>query len=443
MSATDRIKKKLARLPSSPGVYLMKDAKGEVIYVGKAAILKNRVRSYFHSPKGMPRKTRRLAQEIADFEVVRTSTEAEAFILEDSLIKRYQPQFNIRLRDDKRYPYLKITDEPYPRVLIVRRRRDDRARYFGPYTNAKAMRSLLKLAQKIFPIRTCTLNLPLQKPRRVCLNYHIGRCLGPCAGLVSAEEYTQAVQGAAMLFEGRVAGLMKRMRERMAAAAAEERFELATHLRDQIIALSRALERQSVALSDLADRDALGVAIEEDRACVEVFLVRAGRLSGRETFHLRAPEDPSLADVLSAFLTQYYSAATTIPQEVLLPAEIAESDRISDWLSSLRGRRVKLKVPKRGEKHHLIEMASENARYSLKGERISTTLRAETGAALAELAEALSLSSFPQRIEAFDISNTQGGRRPGRWSSSKTAARGATTIAGSRCGSQVSRTTTR
>jgi len=413
MSATDRIKKKLARLPSSPGVYLMKDAKGGVIYVGKAAVLKNRVRSYFHSPQGMPRKTRRLAQEIADFEVIQTSTEAEAFILEDSLIKRYQPRFNIRLRDDKRYPYLKITDEPYPRVMIVRRRRDDRARYFGPYTNAKAMRSLLKLAQKIFPIRTCTLNLPLQKPHRVCLNYHIGRCLGPCAGLVSAEEYAQVVDGAALLFEGRAVSLMKRLREMMAAAAAEERFELATHLRDQIIALSRALERQSVALSDLADRDAIGVAIEEDRACVEVFLVRAGRLSGRETFHLRAPEDPSLADVLSAFLTQYYSAATTIPQEVLLPAEIAESDRISGWLSSLRGRRVKLKVPQRGEKHRLIEMASENARYSLKGERISTTLRAETGAALAELAEALSLSSFPQRIEAFDISNTQGGEATG------------------------------
>jgi hypothetical protein len=163
MSATDRIKKKLARLPSSPGVYLMKDAKGEVIYVGKAAVLKNRVRSYFHSPQGMTRKTRRLAQEIADFEVVQTSTEVEAFILEDSLIKRYQPRFNIRLRDDKRYPYLKITNEPYPRVMIVRRRRDDGARYFGPYTNAKAMRSLLKLAQKIFPIRTCTLNLPLQR----------------------------------------------------------------------------------------------------------------------------------------------------------------------------------------------------------------------------------------------------------------------------------------
>jgi excinuclease ABC subunit C len=403
MSDTERITLKLARLPSSPGVYLM-----TVIYVGKAAVLKNRVRSYFHSPQGMTRKTRRLVSEIADFEVIQTATEAEAFLLEDNLIKHYQPRFNIRLRDDKRYPYLKITDEPYPRVMIVRRRRDDGARYFGPYTNAKAMRSLLKLAQKLFPIRTCTLNLPLKNPRRVCLNYHIGRCLGPCAGCVSEEEYAQAVEGAAMLFEGRVVGLMRRLRRRMARAAAAERFELAAHLRDQITALSRALERQSVALSDLADRDAIGVAIEEDRACVEVFLVRAGRLSGRETFYLRAPEDPSAAEVISAFLTQYYSAATTIPQEVLLPVEITESDRVSDWLSSLRGHRVRLKRPKRGEKHRLVEMANENARYSLKGERISTSLRAETTTALAELAEALSLSSFPQRIEAFDISNTQG-----------------------------------
>ena len=413
MSTTDRITDKLARLPSSPGVYLMKDAGGAVIYVGKAAVLKTRVRSYFHALPEMEVKTRALVSEIAAFEVIKTTTEAEAFILEDSLIKRHQPRFNIRLRDDKRYPYLKITDEPYPRVMIVRRRHKDGARYFGPYTNAKAMRSTLKLAQKLFPIRTCNLTLPLKKPRRPCLNYHIGRCLGPCANLVSEEEYAQAVEGAAMLFDGRTFGLVKRLRERMGEAAVAKRFEQAANIRNQITALSRALERQSVALPDTIDRDAIGIAIDKDRACAEVFLIREGRLSGRKTFHLRAPQEPSVKEVLSAFLAQYYAAATTIPQEVLLPTEIPDAERIGAWLSSLRGKRARLKVPQRGEKHRLVEMANENARYSLKGERITTSLREESSAALAELAEALSLSSFPQRIEAFDISNTQGGEATG------------------------------
>lgn len=407
------INEKLAQLPASPGVYLMKDDRGKVIYVGKAAILKNRVRSYFHSPQGMEVKARRLTERIADFEVIRTATETEAVILEENLIKSYQPWFNIRLRDDKRYPYLKITDEPYPRLMVVRRRQMDGARYFGPYTNAKAMRSTLKLAQKLFPIRTCTLDLPLKKPRRVCLNYHIGRCMGPCAGLIGEEEYRQAVDGAALLFEGRVSGLVKRLQARMTDAATAERFELAARLRDQVTALSRVLERQSVALPDLVDRDALGVAIEEDRACVEIFLIRAGRLSGRETFHLHAPGDPNIATVLSAFLTQHYTQATTIPQEILLPTEIADSARIAACLSSLYGQRVRLKVPKRGEKYHLIKMVNENARFSLKGERITASFRAETTATLSELAEGLSLSSFPQRIEAFDISNTQGGEATG------------------------------
>lgn len=413
MSTTDRITDKLAQLPSSPGVYLMKDAGGAVIYVGKAAVLKTRVRSYFHALPEMEVKTRRLVSEIAAFEVIKTTTEAEAFLLEDSLIKRHQPRFNIRLRDDKRYPYLKITDEPYPRVMIVRRRHKDGARYFGPYTNAKAMRSTLKLAQKLFPIRTCNLTLPLKKPRRPCLNYHIGRCLGPCANLVSEEEYAQAVEGAAMLFDGRTFGLVKRLRERMGEAAVAKRFEQAANIRNQITALSRALERQSVALPDTIDRDAIGIAIDKDRACAEVFLIREGRLSGRKTFHLRAPQEPSVKEVLSAFLAQYYAAATTIPQEVLLPTEIPDAERIVAWLSFLRGKRARLKVPQRGEKHRLVEMANENARYSLKGERITTSLREESSAALAELAEALSLSSFPQRIEAFDISNTQGGEATG------------------------------
>lgn len=408
MTTNDRLTDKLAELPASPGVYLMRSAAGEVIYVGKAAVLRNRVRSYFHSQTGMSAKTQALVAEIADFEVIQTSTEVEAFILEDSLIKRHQPRFNIRLRDDKRYPYLKITNEPFPRVMIVRRRQPDGARYFGPYTNVKAMRATLKLAQKLFPIRTCTLDLPLKTPRRPCLNVHIGRCLGPCAEMVTQEEYAEAVTGAAMLFEGRVSGLVGRLRVRMNAAAAAERFEQAAHLRDQIAALTRALERQSVALSDTRDRDAVGVAIEDDRACAEVFFIRGGRLTGRESFHLRAPGDPSEAEVLSAFLSQYYAVAARIPRELLLSGAVEDSESVSGWLSGLAGRRVALRVPVRGEKRRLVEMATENARFALKAERLGAALHEEANIALAELAEALSLSTFPQRIEAFDISNTQG-----------------------------------
>jgi len=409
----ERIAERIDGLPAGPGVYLMKGPGGEVLYVGKAAALCSRVRSYFGSPDGLTAKTRALVEEVDDLEVIRTSTEAEAFLLEDSLIKRYQPPYNARLRDDKRYPYLKITDEPFPRVVIVRRRGRDGARYFGPYTSAKAMRSTLKLAQKLFPIRTCNLSLPLPTPRRPCLNHFIGRCLGPCAGLVTEAEYARAVDGAALLFEGRIGGLVRRLRREMDEAAGAREYERAAGLRDRIEALTRSLERQSVTLSDFVDRDAIGIALEGDRASAQVFQVRAGRLSGRETFHLRAPAGAEVPEVLESFLTQYYANATSIPKEVLLPVEVEGAAEISSWLSSLRGSRAAVRTPRRGEKRRLVEMAVDNARYAMKGEQRREALRPEAAGALFELAELLSLSSFPQRIEAFDISNTQGGEATG------------------------------
>ena len=321
----ESIEQKLADLPSTPGVYLMKDAAGQILYVGKAASLRSRVRSYFQSPDGLAPRTQALVSEIADLEVIRTATEPEAFLLEDALIKRHQPRFNVRLRDDKRYPYLRITSEPFPRVLLVRRRQADGGRYFGPFTNVKAMRGTLKLAQKLFPIRTCTLDLPLKTPRRPCLNFDIGRCLGPCAGTVSETEYATAVDGAARFLEGRVAGLARELRAAMEDAAARQEYERAAGLRDRLGALLRTLERQSVVSSDLADRDAIGLALGEGRACAQVFLVREGRLSARETFHLRTPEGAQVPDVLEPFLTQYYAQATTIPREVLLPEAIGET----------------------------------------------------------------------------------------------------------------------
>lgn len=409
---TVSFEEKLSALPASPGVYLMKDAEGTVLYVGKAASLRSRVRSYFQSADGLAARTQALVAEIADFEVIRTATESEAFLLEDALIKRHQPRFNVRLRDDKRYPYLRITDEPFPRILVVRRRLD-RARHFGPFTNVKAMRSTLRLAQKLFPIRTCHLDLPLATPRRPCLNYHIGRCLGPCAELVSREEYAQAVDGAAMLLEGRVAGLVRRLEGEMEEAASRQEYEKAGSIRDRLAALSRTLERQSVALADAVDRDVIGLAIEGDRATAQVFLVRSGWLSGRETYHLRAPDGAPPAEVVASFLTQYYAGASAVPTEILLPTEIEGSDETAAWLSELRGSRVRLAVPKRGEKRQLVALAEENARFALKGSLKEDATKKEATGALVELVDALSLSGFPQRIEAFDISNTQGGEATG------------------------------
>jgi excinuclease ABC subunit C len=413
MARNDSIEEKLKSLPTTPGVYLMKDSRDEVIYVGKAASLRSRVRSYFQAQAEAERRTQSLVAEIDDFDVIQTQTESEAFLLEDSLVKRHQPRFNARLRDDKRYPYLKITAEPFPRVMVVRRRLDDGARYFGPYTNAKAMRATLKLAQKLFPIRTCTLDLPLKTPRRPCLNHHIGRCLAPCAELVSIKEYDAMVDRAAMLFEGRVSGLISGLRQEMRAASEAQRFERAAHVRDQMESLERSLERQSVVFSDTIDRDVLGLAVGEGRASAQVFLVRGGRMAGRESYHLRVPDESSESEILSAFLTQYYANASSVPREILLPLEIENPDRLEVWLTGLRGRRVHVRVPQRGEKRGLVELASDNARFAMKGEQRNEAIRKEATAALVELAEALSLSVFPQRIEAFDISNTQGGEATG------------------------------
>jgi len=413
MPTTEPIEEKLKSLPTSPGVYLMKDAKGRVIYVGKAASLRPRVRSYFQAQARKERRTRRLVVEIADFELIQTQTESEAFLLEDALIKRHQPRFNARLRDDKRYPYLKITAEPFPRVKVVRRRLDDSARYFGPYTNAKAMRSTLRLAQKLFPIRTCSLDLPLSTPRRPCLNHQIGRCLAPCADLVSPEEYGVLVDRAALLFEGRYSGLLIGLHEEMLAASGARRFEQAARLRDQISSLRRTFEHQSVVMSDTIDRDVHGLALEEGQASAQVFLVRGGLIVGRETYPLRVPTEASEEEILSAFLTQYYANASSIPREVLLPLEIEGVAKLESWLSELRGRRVYVRIPKRGEKRHVVMLATDNARFMMKAGLRHAAGRNKAATALVELSEALSLSAFPQRIEAYDISNTQGGEATG------------------------------
>jgi len=397
---------KAAALPNAPGVYIFRGPNGEVLYVGKATSLRDRVRSYFQAERNLPYKVRRLRREAADLEAILTSTVSEALILEDALIKKHRPPFNVKLRDDKRYPYLKLTRERFPRVQVVRRRGEDGARYFGPYTSARAMRRALKLAHRLFPIRTCNLDLDRKRLDRPCLLYHIGRCSGPCAGLVSEEEYAGYVEGAALIFQGRVEEVVERLRGEMARAADEERFEHAAQLRDHIRALERLQERQAVALPEPADLDAVGMAAGRDRGYGTVLIVRGGRLIGREGFPLRLPPDTPPEEALSEFLDLYYTRATAIPGEVLLPAEIDDAAALAEYLSFRRGGRVAVLVPRRGERRRLVGMAERNAQLALK--RMEAEELATEEDALEALAEALDLSVRPWRIEAFDISNLKG-----------------------------------
>ncbi len=402
---------KVRDLPKSPGVYLFYGDDGSVLYVGKASSLRDRVRSYFQK-RGLSPKVRLLMKEARELETIVTGTEEDALVLEDALVKKHRPRFNTRLRDDKRYPYLKITAEPFPRVLVVRRPADDGARYFGPFTSSRAMRRVLKLAHKLFPIRTCNLPLGEKRYERPCLLYHIGRCSGPCAGLVSPEEYGRAVDAAAHLFEGRVERVVEDLALDMVRAASEERFEHAARLRDTIQALERIRERQAVALPDPVDLDAVAVAVNEERGHGAVLIVRGGRLIGREGFPLTLSPGTAPEEALEEFLDQYYTRATAIPPEVLVPVALPETEALAAYLAGRRGGRVHVGVPRSPERRAILEMAERNAALALKQAEKVELLPAEEEA-VDELAESLSLSARPWRIEAFDISNLQGGEATG------------------------------
>ncbi|MBC7093728.1 excinuclease ABC subunit UvrC [Candidatus Bipolaricaulota bacterium] len=394
-------------LPKAPGVYLFRGKGGEVLYVGKGSVLRERVRSYFQAPRSLSAKVRRLVREAHDLEVIVTQSEADALILEDALIKKHRPRHNVRLRDDKRYPYLKVTAEPFPRVLVVRRPTDDGARYFGPYTSSRSMRRALKLAHKLFPIRTCNLPVGEKRYERPCLLYHIGRCSGPCAGLVSEADYRRYVDGAALLFEGRVDEVLARLRADMARAAEEERFEHAARLRDQVRALERIRERQAVALPDPVDLDAVGVAAAGERGYGAVLIVRGGRLIGREGFPLTLPPESTPEEALAEFLDQYYTRTMAVPQEVLVPFPVPELEALLTYLSRRRGAKVHGGVPRSAERRALVDMAGRNATFGLRERERDEGLPAEEDA-LDALAEALGLAVRPWRIEAFDISNLKG-----------------------------------
>ena len=402
---TEIVEEKLKLLPDSPGVYIMKNEAGKVIYVGKAVVLKNRVRQYFQSNKGHSPKVRVMVSKIADFETILTGSEMEALILECNLIKKYRPRYNISLKDDKTYPYVKVTlAEKYPRVMITRRIMKDGARYFGPYTQVGAVHESLKLLRRLFPMRTCK-HMDVDRP---CLEYHIKRCVAPCTGEVNPEEYKKMVDAVCLFLEGRTEIVEKRLEEQMMDAAENLRFEEAARLRDQLHAVQKVAEKQRI-VTGSGDQDAIGMSRSEIGVCVQIFFIRSGKMIGREHFLLSGSEEESNSDVLSAFLKQYYHRAAFIPHEILLPMEVPEQQVIGEWLTEKKGSKVYVEVPQRGTKHDIVMMAENNAAKYLSDEaaRIKTS-NEQTEGAVRELGEYLGMKQLPWRMECFDISHIQG-----------------------------------
>lgn len=387
----------------------MRNAKGEVIYVGKAARLKDRVRSYFGSPHGMEPKTRALREHIDDFEYIVVGNAGEALILEATLIKRHQPFFNIRLKDDKRYPYLKIdVQNPWPRVYITRRIEKDGARYFGPYASAGSVRATLDLTKKLFPWRSCTKEIT-GKDARPCLDYYIKRCIAPCTAYCTKEEYDEVIEDVILFLEGKSDDVLRRLRQQMTAASERMEYERAAQIRDQLRSIERTVERQMVATTRKEDADIFGMARDGDQACVQVFFVRGTQMIGRDTFVLEGVRDETDGAVLTNFLLQYYEGAQYIPKLVAIPAEAEERTTIEELLTEKRGALVEVRVPERGEKRRLVELAAENARESLALMRVKWMADAnKTEQALEQLTEELSLPDIPHRIECYDNSNIQG-----------------------------------
>lgn len=404
---SDSIKNALAVLPDKPGVYLMHDAEGKVIYVGKAVVLKNRVRSYFRNLASHTPKVKAMVAKIAEIETIVTSSEVEALILECNLIKKYRPRYNISLKDDKTYPYLKVTlQEDFPRLYMTRRLLRDGSKYYGPYADAGAMHATVKLLRSMFPLRTCR----KMNPDRPCLNYHIKRCLAPCAGYVSKEEYGQMIKSVCMVLDGRTTELERDLKQRMQAAAEDYAFEEAARLRDQLQAVERLNESQKAVTNNGGDMDIIGFAQDMTGNCLQIFFVRKGKLIGRDNFFLQDGGEAQ-QEVLTAFIKQYYNDATFIPREIVLPQlpEADEQQLIEAWLSGKAERKVELFVPQRGVKRELLQLANDNA-LKLLTERLrkgSLSLKNDEQAA-EELQQALGLEHSLERMDCFDISHTQG-----------------------------------
>jgi excinuclease ABC subunit C len=410
-----QLRERAGRVPARPGVYLLKDGQGRVIYVGKAAILPHRLRQYFQAPTRLGPRTRAMVAQVADLECIVTDNAVEALILEANLIKEHAPRYNVRLKDDKAYPFVRVAlEEPFPRLQVVRRRAKDGARYFGPYADVGAMRETLSLLRRFFPVRSCRKSLPGKTLERPCLNYHLGRCLGPCSGEVDPAEYRRAVEEACLFLEGRHDCLIPELKRRMAAAAAALEFERAARLRDQINVLERVNERQKIVARPSVEQDLAALVRSGGEggralAVVQIFQVRRGKLIGRSHFLLEEGLEREPGEILAAFLAQYYLEAGSVPREVLSEEELPEPEVLAAYLAARRGGPVVVRRPQRGQGRQLLLLVRENAETALAEElaRVAGEETLREGAAAA-LAEALGLPGPPRRIECYDISHTQG-----------------------------------
>ena len=400
---------KLKALPASPGCYIYKDVAGQVLYVGKALVLKNRVRSYFQKSTRHGTRIGRMVKKVADVEWIVVDSELEALVLECNLIKRYRPPYNVRLRDDKSYPYITITKEKYPRVMFTRKVRKDGAKYFGPYTSAWAVRDTLGLLHKVFPLIPCGKPWSGRDEQRPCLYFHIGQCLGPCAGLADAKEYKQVVKGVENFLSGKGEDLVEGLKADMRTAAEEMDFEKAAKIRDQLQSIEAILQRQKVLSHDRIDQDVIAVVKDERGSAIQMLYVRAGKLIGQRQFFLDGAKEVNASEAVQEFVKQYYADSPEVPREVLLPVEIEERNIVQQWLRARRGGAVTVNVPQGGEKLRLVELAANNAEQALATFSAEVEQKeAWADEAMAQLQDELHLPTPPLRVEGYDISNIQG-----------------------------------
>lgn len=410
MKISAELQLKLETLPTSPGVYQFKNASGKIIYIGKAKNLKARVRTYFQSADRLDPKTARMVSHVADLDLLVTDSEIESLILEANLVHEYKPRYNVRLKDDKHFPYIKITtNEPFPRVFVVRRLEQDGASYFGPYTSAKSMRTTLQLLTRLFKIRTCNLVIPPPEGKRyqVCLDYHIKRCGGPCEDLQSQEEYAELVNSVIMVLRGKSAQIISDLEHKMQAASRDMAFEAAAEFRDQIQSLEKMKQRQSVDAGEVVDRDIISLAREDSVAVAVVMQIREGVLIGRQDFHLEVDSEDAEEIILDSFVTQYYHAQPNLPNELFLPLDIQDASLIEQWLRRIKGEKVTVVTPRIGQKSKLVGLAARNARLLLDELLIQKRAHRErTSKMVSALQDQLKLARAPRRMICFDISNT-------------------------------------
>ena len=410
MNSTFDIQEELKKLPGKPGVYIMHDEKDAIIYVGKAISLKNRVRQYFQSSRNKGVKIEQMVTHISRFEYIVTDSELEALVLECNLIKEHRPKYNTMLMDDKTYPFIKVTvEEAYPRVMMARRMVKDKAKYFGPYTSAGAVKDTIELIRKLYHIRSCNRNLPKDIGKeRPCLNYHIHQCEAPCQGYISRETYRESIQEVLHFLNGNYDPILKELEDKMQAASEALEFEKAIEYRELLSSVQQIAQKQKITDTAGDNRDILAAALEEEDAVVQVFFIRGGRLIGRDHFYLKVAKEDTSGEILSSFVKQFYAGTPYIPAELMLPEEIEDQELVEEWLTKKRGHRVHLKVPKKGTKEKLVELAQKNAQMVLKNDK--ERLKREEGrtiGAVRELEKILGLQGIV-RMEAYDISNTSG-----------------------------------